>query len=249
MKKIIFLLLFVTSLVEAATPQVFSVKKNTEVEIAFPLTASDAEGLAVGVTGATCSKSIDGATPVATTNSFSAIGGGWYKLTLTASEVNGKYLTILCSGAYYDKTILVTTYGSGGFHTPETVSSNVVSVDGNAVTSPDDFKADVSDVAEDVWSYATRTLTANGLTSDSVSSAAANKIADHVMRRSTANIEASSDGDTLNFKSLYGVAAQQTHKSAISAGNWIVYRANGSTTLNTRSVSSSGSASPIVGAD
>lgn len=82
----------------------------------------------------------------------------------------------------------------------------------------------------------------------SVSAAAANKIADHVLRRNTSNVEASSNGDTLAFKSVYGGSAMLTHEKDASSGTNIeVKKADGATTLATIPIDTDAAAEPIVG--
>ncbi|MCC6797699.1 MAG: hypothetical protein IT366_21480 [Candidatus Hydrogenedentes bacterium] len=82
----------------------------------------------------------------------------------------------------------------------------------------------------------------------SVSAAAGAKIADIMLRRGSANIEASSNGDTLAFKSLYGAIAMQTHEKDASSGTSLeVKKADGSTTLATITLDTDAAAEPIVG--
>lgn len=91
------------------------------------------------------------------------------------------------------------------------------------------------------------TLQDSAIDSGKITAAAGNKIADHVLRRTTANIEASANGDTLGDKSLYGAVAVQTHKNNILAGQWTTYRSDGTTILKQKTTTSSSSAAPITG--
>jgi hypothetical protein len=105
-----------------------------------------------------------------------------------------------------------------------------------------------------VVSMASDTITASAVATDTItdvkmSTAARNAIADTIWRRSSTNIEGSSYGDTLGYKSGYGVIAQQTHKSNASLGVQTVYKADGTTVLNSRSYNSNPSAEPITGLD
>jgi hypothetical protein len=92
-------------------------------------------------------------------------------------------------------------------------------------------------------------MNADTLTSSAVATSAAQEIGDTTLRRSSTNIEGSASGDTLGYKSLYGVIAQQTHKSNASLGVQSVYKADGTTVLNSRSYNSNPSAEPITGLD
>lgn len=82
----------------------------------------------------------------------------------------------------------------------------------------------------------------------SVSSTTANTIADHVLRRTSNNVEASSDGDTEDGKSLYGVVAWETHKVATVGNTITVYESDGSTSLQAKTVTRDSSAEPITSA-
>jgi hypothetical protein len=78
--------------------------------------------------------------------------------------------------------------------------------------------------------------------------AVANKVADHVRRRTQANVEASSDGDALSLHSEYGLI-QTVHESSTedNAGELTVYRTDGSTELGRRTLDTDPDAEPITG--
>ena len=71
-----------------------------------------------------------------------------------------------------------------------------------------------------------------------LSTAICNKIADHALRRTAANIEASATGaDTLDLQSLYGMVAMAVNKTAATASDTVtVYKANNTTALGTFTV-------------
>lgn len=79
-----------------------------------------------------------------------------------------------------------------------------------------------------------------------LSAAQMNKIADHVRRRTQANVEASSDGDAVSLGSLYGFI-QQAQESSVSGGTLTVKKTDGSTTLGTKTIASSAAADPVTG--
>ena len=79
-----------------------------------------------------------------------------------------------------------------------------------------------------------------------ISAAMANRIADHVRRRTQANVEASSDGDALSLGSEYGFI-QQAQESAVSGGTMTVYKTDGTTPLGTKTVTTDADAEPVVG--
>lgn len=82
-----------------------------------------------------------------------------------------------------------------------------------------------------------------------VSAGAANKVADHTMRRTTANVEASSNGDTLDARSLYGAAARLAHKVSISGTTMTVTKSDDTTALTTETLTTSSSADPVTSKD
>ena len=90
------------------------------------------------------------------------------------------------------------------------------------------------------------TLEDDAITAAKITEAAAEMLADYVLRRGSANIEASSYGDTLARKSLYGVIAQQTHRTKNEGGQLKLYKADGTTVLSTRTATGQAGADPIV---
>ena len=85
------------------------------------------------------------------------------------------------------------------------------------------------------WYVATTPAT---VTIGDLSTAICNKIADHALRRTAANIEASATGaDTLDLQSLYGMVAMAVNKTAATASDTVtVYKANNTTALGTFTV-------------
>jgi hypothetical protein len=73
------------------------------------------------------------------------------------------------------------------------------------------------------------------------------KIADIILRRSTANVEASSEGDALALRSLYGMIAQAVHNTQVSGTTLSVTQSNDTTVLGTRTVTLDPNAQPITG--
>lgn len=92
----------------------------------------------------------------------------------------------------------------------------------------------------------TSLLVADSITAAAISAAAANKLADHSRRRTQANVEASTDGDTLALNSLYGFL-QQAQKSSASGVTLTVKKTDGSTTLGTITLTATAGADPITG--
>lgn len=93
------------------------------------------------------------------------------------------------------------------------------------------------DIADAVWTAA------------NMDTAAINKIADILLRRATSSVEASSNGETLDLRSLYGMIAQGVHKTSIAGSTLTITKSDDSTTLGTRTITTDSSAEPITGLD
>lgn len=77
-----------------------------------------------------------------------------------------------------------------------------------------------------------------------------NDLADTFLRRSTSNAEASTFGDALSVRSMYGMVAQGTHNTFVNNSNKLVItKSDESTVLGTRTITNSVNAQPIVGLD
>lgn len=79
--------------------------------------------------------------------------------------------------------------------------------------------------------------------------AVANKIADHVIRRSFQNACDSSDGDTKGFRSLLGGIAKLVNKVAPNGANIEIFEDDDSTVLGTQTPTTNASAEPITALD
>lgn len=79
-----------------------------------------------------------------------------------------------------------------------------------------------------------------------LTSTEANRIADIVLRRVNTSIEGSSYGETLALESLYGIIQMFTNAS-VSSSTKTVTQSDGSTTLGTQTLTTSGSAVPVIG--
>lgn len=82
-----------------------------------------------------------------------------------------------------------------------------------------------------------------------LSAAQMNAIADHILRRTWANAEASSDGDAVTFRSLIGAIAKLVNRVQVSGGNLLIYRDDDTTTLGTQALTTDASADPITEID
>ncbi len=78
--------------------------------------------------------------------------------------------------------------------------------------------------------------------------ASADKLADHVLRRSWANAAASANGDTLDFRSLLGAVAKLVNRIEIVGSTLTVYENDDTTALGTQTLASDPAADPVTGA-
>lgn len=82
-----------------------------------------------------------------------------------------------------------------------------------------------------------------------IGAALANKIADHVLRRSFANARTSSDGDAVSFRSLLGAIAKLVNRWRIVGTTLTVYQEDDSTALGTQALTGTAGADPITEVD
>jgi len=82
-----------------------------------------------------------------------------------------------------------------------------------------------------------------------LAAAAANKIADHVLRRSYANARASADGDAVSFRSLLGAVAKLVNKWSISGTTLTIKHEDDTTTAGTQALTATPGADPITEID
>jgi len=92
-------------------------------------------------------------------------------------------------------------------------------------------------------------LSACAIDSFGLAATAANKIADHILRREWGDAASSVDGDSSVFRSLLGAVAKLVNKIDVTSGSLVVYEADDSTTFGTQGVTACNAASPIVTLD
>jgi len=79
-----------------------------------------------------------------------------------------------------------------------------------------------------------------------ITAAAANKIADHTLRRSAATARASSDGDAAAFRSLLGAMSKLHNRIKNASGTLTIYEEDDSTSFGTQTSTGDASADPIT---
>lgn len=159
------------------------------------------------------------------------IDDGWYRLDLVDAAVPtaehevttfGGTATgyVILGGALVGKPVEVVS----GSLVAASVTGAVGSVGAGGITAA---------------SIATGAIDADALAAD-----AGAKLADTILRRTAANIEASANGDALSIESVYGLI-MAAFESAVSGTTWTV-RKTDATTLGTKTVAVDSAADPIV---
>lgn len=87
------------------------------------------------------------------------------------------------------------------------------------------------------------------ITAASVTAAAANKIADHTIRRNLSNVESSSDGDTKTFRSPFGAFRKLVNRIHPSGSNLLITEEDDATTFGTQVMTTDSGADPITELD
>lgn len=82
-----------------------------------------------------------------------------------------------------------------------------------------------------------------------LSSAQMNKVADHVIRRNSATVRASSDGDTVDNRSLLGAVSKLHNKVAVVGTDLVAYEEDDTTAFLTQALTTNASAEPITSMD
>ena len=109
-----------------------------------------------------------------------------------------------------------------------------------------------ADIVNNVWATPSRTITGTGtdaIAAASIAAAAGSKIADIVLRRTAANARASSDGDTVAFRSLLGATSKLVNKVAMNGANLEIMEENDSTVFGTQAATTDSSAAAITALD
>jgi len=89
-------------------------------------------------------------------------------------------------------------------------------------------------------------IATDAIGADEIASAGANKIADHVIRRSFQNACDSANGDTKSLRSLLGAIAKLVNKISVSGSTLTIYEDDDTTSLGTQTVTTDSGADPIT---
>lgn len=193
------------------------------------------------------------ATPVATINSLpGALPGATNGVLIAGTNANPATLDIVgsitgnLSGSVGSVTGAVgSVTGNVGGNVTGTVASvvgAVGSVTGNVGGNV------VGSVASVAAAITLPTIPTDWIAAAGVSAAAGAKIADINRRRTQANVESSSDGDTLSMGSEYGMIQQaQESNTTAHADKLTIFQTDGTTELGQRTIATDAAADPITG--
>ena len=92
-------------------------------------------------------------------------------------------------------------------------------------------------------------MTTGVITAASIAAAAANKLADHTIRRNLFNVESSSDGDTKTFRSPFGAFRKLVNRIYPSGSNLLITEEDDATTFGTQVMTTDSGADPITELD
>lgn len=122
------------------------------------------------------------------------------------------------------------------------VGSVTGNVGGNVVGSVASVTGAVGSVS--AGGITAASIATGAVDADALAADAGAKLADIILRRTAANIEASANGDALSVESVYGLI-MAAFESAVSSTTWTI-RQTGGSTLGTKTVAVDSAADPIV---
>lgn len=125
--------------------------------------------------------------------------------------------------------------------TPPTAASIADAVWDEASTG----HTDAGKAGAQMWTDIDALIAGVGITG--IDATTANKLADHILRRSYALARASANGDTLVFRSLLGGIAKLVNAVEVDGTDLLVMHEDDATTFGTQAITSDAAAEPIVG--
>lgn len=221
-------------------------KQNTATTVTLGQAVSISDGYTPVTSGITPNQAniYVAGVPTALNNSVVHVSGGYYKVAIDAAEIaNAGFIKIVVTDedlilplevdAFVAPTTVFDSLAAG----TDTLPTDVRQVLNSAVSSIDDFKADVSSIPT--------------TTDATLTTATLQKIADMVWRRTISSIEASSTGDALSGRTTYRALARLVNKAALNdtTGNLEVYRSDDTTKDHDVAYTTTPGADPINSLD
>jgi hypothetical protein len=156
--------------------------------------------------------------------------------------VSGSLVAASVSGAVGSVTGAVGSVTGAVGSVTGAVGSVTGNVGGNVVGSVASVTGAVGSVA--AGGITAASIATGAVDADALAADAGAKLADIILRRTAANIEASANGDSLSVESVYGLI-MAAFESAVSSTTWTI-RQTGGSTLGTKTVAVDSAADPIV---
>ena len=174
-----------------------------------------------------------------------------------ATPSTGQARTDLVNHIWATPSRTLTSLGTGVIGDETFKNSGIYAITSNVWTTASRglSQASYDQLVNEIWATPSRTLTSlstDQISAAAISAAAGSKIADIVLRRTYANARGSSDGDTLNFRSLLGATGKLVNKVAVSGANLIIYQEDDATSTapgGTQAITTDSAAVPIVSLD
>lgn len=225
---------------------------NDSEEMAFHITATGMAPvtrtielyrpkITAGETIGVSSGAVTNVTTVATTTTNTDMRGTDSALLASSAPTNFGDLAITASTGRV-------TVGTNNDKTGYSISGTITTLDALDAAQDTQHSTTQSAIAT-VDTVVDAILADTGTDGVVLSAATCNQIADHILRRTFANAVASSDGDTVAFRSMLGAVAKLVNRVAASGSTLTIYREDDSTSLGTQTLTTNASADPITEVD
>lgn len=215
---------------------------GTAASFLFPLigaSVNDFESTPVTFVAVDCQISKDGGSFANTGCIPWHVGNGVYAASLTATEMQAERiaLTIIdaATKAWEDQAIVVSTYGNANAQHAFDLDTATQNVTATAISASAIGASQIATSAIDQSNFST---------------AAANRVADHTLRRGYGPAASADTGeDAKTGRSLLGVVAKNANKISAAAGTLTMTEEDDTTSLFTQTISTDSGADPIIGLD
>jgi len=179
--------------------------------------------------------------------------GGYYTFDVSSVSDTGNrgrlIISVNVAGAlpvWHEYTVLSANVFDSLITATDNLNVEMVSSGTGAITSGTFASSSITGSAVASNAIDTNAFANNALDAVHVTTAFANKIADHVLRRTTTLAENSANGDALQIRSLLGAVAKLVHKVTIVGNTLSVFEADATTVLGTQTTTTDGNAFPIT---
>lgn len=181
----------------------------------------------------------------------------WRVLAKTTDDLMSTYTqpTGFLAATFPSGTVANTTNITAGTITTVTTATNLTnlpSIPANWLTAAGINAAALNGKGDWNINKTGYSLAASAIGATEIAASGANKIADHVLRRTYANARLSSDGDAVLFRSLLGAVGKLVNKWSISGSTLTVYQDDDTSSTapgGTQAITGTPGADPITALD